>query len=124
MRNPSLLALVAVLGIAASSSAGQAATQKSYWAAGHLERADATSRTLVIRQGSHEMTFSLAANARLAQGTTPVSLDALSSDAGRSVKVEYHLDGAARTATFVEIGPAVPGAKGSEKPKPAGNPSR
>jgi hypothetical protein len=127
MRRQSLLAFVTVLGIAAWSLAGQAATAKpaasavkpkSAWASGHLERVDAAARNLIVKQGTHEMTFSLAPDARLAEGKKPLTLDQLAAETGHSVRVEYHMEGTAKTATLIEVGTAH-AEKSAAAPKPA-----
>ena len=56
-----------------------------------------------MKQGSHEMTFALANDAQLVHGTTALSLDDLSSNVGRPVKVRYSTAAGTKLASRVEV---------------------
>ena len=71
------------------------------WASGKIERVDATS--IVIKQGTHEMTFALAPDAKLIQGKKTLQPGDLSGDVGKTVKVQYTMKAGTRTASRVEV---------------------
>jgi len=91
-----------MLGIAAASFAAPAKAREA-WASGNLEKFDPTAKSVVLKQGTHEMTFTLGADARLMQGTKTLQASDLTGDVGRRVKVRYTLDGATKVADRIEV---------------------
>ena len=91
-----------MLTIAAASHAAPAKAREA-WAAGDLARFDATARSVVVKQGAHEMTFTLASDAHLMNGKTALQLTDLGGDIGRHVKVRYTMDGATRRADLIDV---------------------
>ena len=83
------------------------------WAAGQLQRVDVAARSVVVMQGTHEMTFALAPDAQLTQGHKTLQPADLSGDIGRSVKVRYVASGSTKTADRVAV--VEPAAKSAAK---------
>ena len=121
MRRLRFLAAVTVLALAAPALAQQtkpadpkaAAPAKSApakpgpaWASGKIERVDAQANTIVIKQGTHEMTFTLASDAKLMQGKKTLQASDLGADVGKNVKIQYTMNGTTRTASRVEVAEA------------------
>ena len=102
MRRHSLALTVAMLGIAAASFAAPAKAREA-WASGSLEKFDATAKSVVLKQGTHEMTFTLGADARLMQGAKTLQASELTGDVGRRVRIRYTLDGANKVADRIEV---------------------
>jgi hypothetical protein len=107
MRTVSLATSFGILALAATT-AFAAPAKKEAWASGHIGRVDAAARSVVVKQGTHEMTFALATDATLTQGATTIQLTDLAADAGKPVKVRYSLNGTTRVADRVEVGAAKP----------------
>lgn len=96
--------LVAVIGgIALTAVTFAAAKPKEEWASGQIERVDMTAKSLVVKQGTHEMTFVLAPDAQLMLGKKSLQTSELSNDIGKRVKVRYTTQGATRTANRLEL---------------------
>lgn len=133
MRRTSLLAVLGMFVIAGSAFAAQTPTAAkstapkptvakpaapkpapSAWAAGKIQSFDASAKTLVVKQGSHDMTFVLAPTAQLLQGKKAIQASDLTSDVGRNVKIRYAMSAGARSADRVEVSepPAPPAKKG------------
>ena len=121
MRRLQILAAVTALAVAAPALAQQtkpadpkAAAPKSSapakpgpaWANGKIERVDTQANTIVIKQGTHEMTFALASDAKLLQGKKTLQPSDLGNDVGKTVKVQYTMNGTTRTASRVEVAEA------------------
>lgn len=102
MRRIALLAFVGLSGLSAAASAAPA-THPAAWASGRIERFDAGTRTLVLVQGKHDMTFTLAPDARILQGKQTLPTTDLGNDVGRPVRVQYTMTGATRTAQRVQV---------------------
>jgi hypothetical protein len=102
MRRQSLAMTLGMLAIAAASFAAPAKAREA-WAAGSLEKFDATAKSVVVKQGTHEMTFALATDAHLMQGKKALQPNDLAGDIGHRVKVRYTLDGATKRADRIEI---------------------
>lgn len=102
MRRHSIVMTLGMLGIAAASFGAPAKAQEA-WATGSLEKFDATAKSVVLKQGTHEMTFTLGADARLMQGTKTLQASDLTADAGRRVRIRYTLDGATKVADRIEV---------------------
>jgi hypothetical protein len=102
-----LLATVGLLALAATTFAGPAKPHET-WASGKIERVDTGAKSLVVTQGTHEMTFVLAADAHLTQGKKSVTPAELGSEVGHTVKVRYTTSGTQRIADRVEVADATP----------------
>lgn len=102
----------------ASSTKAAAAPVKprEAWAAGQLERIDATS--VVVKQGTHEMTFSLGSSAQIVEGTKTVQASDMSQAIGHQVKVRYVMNGSSRVADRIEVAASMPHAPASATKKP------
>ena len=98
-------AVFAPLAFATVALAGPAKPSPT-WASGQLRSVDVTTRSVVVMQGSHEMTFALAPDAQLTQGHKTLQPGDLSNDIGRSVKVRYVAAGATRTADRITVAEA------------------
>ena len=102
MRRTSMAATLGMLALAATSFAAPAKTPES-WASGKLERVDPATKAVVIKQGAHEMTFTLKSDAHLVQGKKTLQASDLSSDVGHNVKVRYTMDGSTKLAHRIEV---------------------
>ena len=87
------------------------AKPKEEWASGQIERVDTAAKTLVVKQGSHEMTFALAPDAHLMLGKKTLQVSDLSNDIGKRVKVRYTTQGTSKIANRLEITEATASAK-------------
>jgi hypothetical protein len=105
MRSFSIASTLGILALAVTASAAPA--KKEAWASGHIGSVDTSARSVVVKQGKHEMTFAVAPNATLTQGATTIQLNDLASDTGKPVKVRYTMNGTTKTADRVEVGTAV-----------------
>ena len=108
MRSFSIASTLGILALAVTASAAPA--KKEAWASGHIGSVDTASRSVVVKQGKHEMTFTVAPDATLTQGATTIQLSDLAADTGKPVKIRYTANGTAKTADRVEVG-AAPAAK-------------
>jgi hypothetical protein len=122
MRRLQFLAAIAALAVAAPALAQQTkpanpknaapatssapAKPSAAWASGKIERVDAQANTIVIKQGTHEMTFTLASDAKLVQGKKTLQASDLGTDVGKNVKIQYTMSGSTRTASRVEVAEA------------------
>jgi hypothetical protein len=107
MRHVAFAAL-GILALAVTASAAPAkpaapAKAKEAWATGKIGSVDASARTLVVKQGTHEMTFSLAPDVTLTQGTATIQAADLASDTGKPVKVRYTVNGTTKLADKVQV---------------------
>ena len=87
----------------------------SAWATGKIQSFDANAKMLVVKQGSHEMSFVLTPTAQLLQGKKPLQPSDLTSDVGRNAKIRYSMSAGTRSADRIEISepaPAPPAKKG------------
>ena len=73
------------------------------WGAGVIEKVDPAARSLVVKQGAHEMTFAVAETAQVLEGKSTRSLADLSNDVGHQVKVRYTVANGTKTADRVEV---------------------
>jgi hypothetical protein len=94
------------LGMLAIASASFAAPARE-WAAGDLEKFDAAANSVVVKQGTHEMTFTLASDARLMEGKKALKPADLAGDIGRHVKIRY-TGTTTRVADRIELQSATP----------------
>ena len=104
MRSFSIASTLGILALAVTASAAPA--KKEAWASGHIGSVDTSARSVVVKQGKHEMTFAVAPDATLTQGATTIQLNDLASDTGKPVKVRYTMNGTTKTADRLEVGTA------------------
>ena len=114
MRTSTLAAAAGILAIAATSFAAPAKAPakvpakaqvkvQKVWASGQIKSVDGTAQTVVVTQGSHEMSFVIAPNAHLMDGKKTLQTKDLAQDVGRSVKVRYEAVANTKTADLVEL---------------------
>jgi hypothetical protein len=82
-----------------------AAPAKPYeaWGSGTIEKVDPAARSLVVKQGTHEMTFAVAPTAQVLDGKSSRTLGDLSKEVGHQVKVRYTIFNGTKTADRVEV---------------------
>lgn len=102
MRTFSLATTAGILALAATT-AFAAPAKKESWATGQIGSVDTAGRSVVVKQGKHEMTFNLAPDATLTQGATTIQLADLAADAGKPVKVRYTLSGTTKLADRIQV---------------------
>lgn len=101
MHHVLVLTALAFLAVVGAALAGPAEERAS----GRLARMDRASRTVVVRQGAHELTFVLAATTRVVQDGRTLSPDELASEVGHTVKVRYSTDTGASVARQIDVEP-------------------
>ncbi len=102
------IALIALLPLALSATtfaapAAKAKRAPEKWATGQVERYDASTKTLVLKQGTHEMTFLLASQAKVTEGKKTLASADLGGLAGHEAKVRYTSQGDSRQANHVQV---------------------
>jgi hypothetical protein len=80
-----------------------AAKPHEEWAAGKIERFDASANTVVVKQGSHEMTFVLAPDAHVMLGKKAGQTADLANDTGKQARVRYTTQSDKKIADRIEI---------------------
>jgi len=97
--------LIATLGSLLVATATFAAPAKPHeaWAAGVIERCDTSARSLVVKQGAHEMSFMLGTKAQILEGKQPLKVDELAKNVGHQVKVRYTTTNGSLVADRVEV---------------------
>jgi hypothetical protein len=111
MYRSSLVAIIGTLALTATIFAAPAkspAKPKDEWATGQIARVDTAARSVVVKQGTHEMTFVLASDAQLMAGKKTFLAGDLANDIGRRVKVRYTSQSGTNTANRLEIVEAAP----------------
>jgi anti-sigma factor RsiW len=93
--------MFAVLGTAVPATAQPRVV--TLWASGRIARFDPVAHLLVIKQGTHEMTFTVRGETRLEQGVQTQPPAELTHDVGRDVRISYVLISGARIARRVVI---------------------
>ena len=106
MRTFSLASTAGILALAATT-AFAAPAKKESWASGQIGHVDTAARSVVVKQGKHEMTFNLAPDATVTQGATTIQLADLAADTGKPVKIRYTLNGTTKLADRVQVTNAV-----------------
>lgn len=102
----SILTAVGLFALAGAALAGP-----ETWAAGTISRVDLSTRSLVLAQGTHAMTFVVGDQARITLGRRRVSEAELANDVGRRVKIRYRTGPAGRVADTVVVDAAPAKAK-------------
>jgi len=89
----------------AKSAPAKTAAAKPHedWAAGKIERFDASANTVVVKQGSHEMTFVLAPDAKVMLGKKAGQTADLATDTGKQARVRYTTQSDKKIADRIEI---------------------
>ena len=136
MRSFSIATTLGILALALTASAAPAKKEtaqakketaapakKEAWASGHIGSVDTAARSVVVKQGKHEMTFALSPDATLTSGATTIQLTDLAADAGKPVKVRYTTSGTTKTADRVEVG-AAPAPAPAKAPAAAKTPAK
>lgn len=80
-----------------------AAKPHEEWAAGKIERFDASANTVVIKQGTHEMTFVLAPDAHVMLGKKAGQTADLANDSGKQARIRYTTQSDKKIADRIEI---------------------
>jgi hypothetical protein len=97
--------LLVTAGMLFATSLAFAAPAKTHeaWGTGLIEKVDPAARSLVVKQGTHEMTFAVAETAQVLEGRSTRTLADLSKEVGHQVKVRYTVANGTRTADRVEV---------------------
>jgi hypothetical protein len=103
-RSP-LLAILGTLAFTASTLAAPAKPREA-WATGQIDHVDQAVRSIVVKQGSHEMTFVLVPNATLVEGKKTLQTSDLAAGVGHHVKVRYAMNGTSKIADRIEVSEA------------------
>jgi hypothetical protein len=112
MRTFSIASSFGILALAATTAIA-APAKKEAWATGQIGSVDTAARSVVVKQGKHEMTFSLASDATLTQGATTIQLTDLAADTGKPVKVRCTINGTSKVADRIQVSAAkAPARKG------------
>jgi hypothetical protein len=96
--------LFSVLGLA--TLAGSVSAQPlptELWGGGVIVKVDTAARTLDVRQGDHQQTYVIAAEAEVKDGKKAVQATDLAGSIGQQVRLKYTSAGDARTATRVNL---------------------
>jgi hypothetical protein len=102
-----------ILVLSATTFAAPAKPREA-WATGQIERVDTAANSVVVKQGTHEMTFVLASDAHVMQGKKVLQAADLAGDVGRQVKVRYTTNAGTKLADRIEVS-----ARAVEAPAPA-----
>ena len=96
------IALLVILILAAGAFVASAAWPV-IWGVGVIKTFDPAARSLVLRQGLHQMTFALSPDARIVDGLAPLGPTDLLKNLGRQVKVRYAIVNEMKVADRVEF---------------------
>jgi hypothetical protein len=107
MRRVSLFTALGILTVAATTFAAPVKAREA-WAAGRIARVDTAAKSVVVKQGTHEMTFVLAPDARVTQGKTVLQAADLANEVGHQVKVRFTMNAAAKVADRIQVTAATP----------------
>src|SRR5690349_2422091 len=102
---------VAALGavtLGATLSAQAAAKPKEVWASGQILRLNQADHTIVLKEGTREVTFALASDAHVMQGAKTLAATDLASDIGHRARVRYTTANGKKTADRIEVTAAAP----------------
>jgi hypothetical protein len=98
--------MLGTLALAATTFAAQTKPREA-WASGQIDHVDQAANSIVVKQGSHEMTFALASDVQLLEGKQTLQTSDLAGDIGRHVKVRYTISAGSKVADRIEVsGPA------------------
>ena len=94
--------LLSALGLVAlASNAAAQPLPTEVWAGGVVVKVDTAARTVDVRQGSHEQTYVIAADADVKNGNKAVS--DLGAAVGQQVRLKYVAAGDSRTVSTVKL---------------------
>jgi P pilus assembly chaperone PapD len=96
-----LLSALGLVTLVGSASAQPLPTE--LWAGGVIVKVDTTARTLDVRQGDHQQTYVIAADAEVKDGKSAAPLANLTGGIGQQVRLKYTAAGDTRTATRVTL---------------------
>jgi hypothetical protein len=96
-----ILSVLGLVALAGSASAQPLPTE--LWAGGVIVKADAAARSVDVRQGDHQQTYAIAADAELKDGKKAISATELGASIGQQVRLKYTSHGEARTASRVTL---------------------
>lgn len=98
-------ALPAKISAQAKTAPAKTAAAKPHeeWAAGKIERFDASANTVVMKQGNHEMTFVLAPDTHVMLGKKAGQTADLAGDTGKQARIRYTTQSDKKIADRVEI---------------------
>jgi len=99
-----LLILVCTLaiGTAAFAAPAKGALPSAHFT-GTVEKYDAASQTLTVKHNGRDSTFQVNDKSQVLEGKEKADASALSASTGRSVKVEYVMDGATKVAEKIAV---------------------
>jgi hypothetical protein len=112
----SILGMCVLLAGSTAFAAPQAAAPKSQmqkastdkakmmWASGSIEKYDAATKTLTVKEGAKDVTFVLTDQTHVMKGKEMLSPSALAS--GQHAKIEYAVAGANKEAHVIEVSEA------------------
>ena len=103
-----LLILVCSMAIGAAAFAAPAPVKKAAKPtiahfSGTVGGYDVATRTLTVKHDGKDTTFLLNDQSQVVNGRQKADASALSTDSGRSVKVDYVMDGATRVAAKIDV---------------------
>ncbi len=96
-----LLSVLGLVTLVGSASAQPLPTE--LWAGGVIVKVDSAARTVDVRQGDHQQTYVLAADAEVKDGKTTVQAADLANTIGQQVRLKYSTAGETRTAQRVNL---------------------
>jgi hypothetical protein len=102
LRHAFLAALIGTFAVCTISFAAPVKLQEA-WATGRIDRFDPASKVLVVKQGQHEMTFTLAPDARVMQKKATLQPTALATSVGHRVKVGYTMNAGTKIANRIDV---------------------
>ena len=114
MHRSPLLAILGTLAFTATTFAAQTKPREA-WATGQIQHVDEVARSVVVKQGSHEMTFVLASDAHLLQGKKTLQTSDLAGDIGHHVKVRYTISAGNKVADRIEVSETAPAKSHTQK---------
>lgn len=116
MRRSSLFTALGILAVAATTFAATPKTHEA-WVTGQIERFDAASNSVVVKQGAHELTFVLASDVSVVQGKETLQPRDLAGDVGRQAKIRYTTAAGSRVAHVIQVSDAAPAHSPKAPPK-------
>ena len=96
-----ILSVLGLVALAGSASAQPLPTE--LWAGGVIVKVDTTARTVDVRQGEHQQTYVIAADADVKDGKNAIAATDLGGSIGQQVRLKYTAAGETRTASRVTL---------------------
>jgi hypothetical protein len=116
MRRSSVFTALGIMAITATTFAGPAKTKEA-WVTGQIEAFDGASRSVVVKQGTHELTFVLASDVSLTRGQKTLQAGDLTGNVGRQVKIRYTTTAGTKVADRIEVSESAPAHSPTAPPK-------